>query len=161
MALERLGGEHGPDVVLVPGLQGSPGIFQPLVQCLQGEFRLWGFQCSEGGLEQDRELLRSMLEQRGILSPRLVCGSYGGHVALALDHPVHSLVLTGSFPSWKAVSLKQRGMLCLAMTSYRYIDLRLSRCVSIFCLNRMTRCIILKRSLSFYCYSSFLLLNQQ
>ena len=114
MGLSLLQAGEGPDVVLVPGLQGDPGIFQPLVTCLPHR-RVWGFRLSQGGLAQDTILLRRCLERLGIERARLVAGSYGGQVGLRLRTAVHSLVMVGSFGRWDQVPKPQRLMLRLAL----------------------------------------------
>ncbi|MEC7242850.1 MAG: hypothetical protein VXW32_16575 [Myxococcota bacterium] len=107
MGLSLLKSGSGPDVVLVPGLQGDPGVFRPLVSCLQ-DYRIWGFRLSRGGLDQDATVLHRSMERQGVERPRLVAGSYGGQVGLRLNGPLHSLVLVGSFGRWEQVPRKRR-----------------------------------------------------
>ena len=102
-------------MVLVPGLQGDPGIFLPLVPCLPNR-RIWGFRLSQGGLIQDAAMLSRSLERLGIERARLVAGSYGGQVGLRLRTSVHSLVMVGSFGRWCQVPRKQRLMLRCALS---------------------------------------------
>ena len=101
---------EGPPVVLLPGLQGDPSVFAPLVAHLDG-LEVWGGRLSRGGLSIDAACLEARLVRQGIERPRVVCGSYGGQVALRSSQYFQSLVLTGSFGNWTQLSRRQRLML--------------------------------------------------
>ena len=97
-------------MVLLPGLQGDPSVFAPLVAHLDG-LEVWGGRLSRGGLSIDAACLEARLVRQGIERPRVVCGSYGGQVALRSSQYFQSLVLTGSFGNWTQLSRRQRLML--------------------------------------------------
>ena len=109
-----MGKGAGPPVVFLPGLQGDSAIFADLVDVLGNHVSAWGFSFGDRGLLEDCADLSYELSRNALVAPRLICGSYGGQVALRTQEGVHSIVVTGSFPSWASLLFRQRRTLNLA-----------------------------------------------
>jgi pimeloyl-ACP methyl ester carboxylesterase len=109
----------GRPVVLLPGLQGDPLVFEPLFHMLALGRPLLGLRLSEGGLPADCALLEATEIRSLVEGADLICGSYGGQVALRADVPFESIVMTGSFPRFIALPSAAKAKLraSLAMPS--------------------------------------------
>lgn len=105
----------GHPIVVVPGLQGDPGIFSGLIQHLAPARPLWTFWFGSGGLVDDAEVLQANVIEYELQAADIVAGSYGGHVALKAAVSFRSIVLTGSFPNYKALPAKSRLTLMLSL----------------------------------------------
>jgi pimeloyl-ACP methyl ester carboxylesterase len=105
----------GHPIVLVPGLQGDPGIFSGLMQHLAPARPLWTFRLGSGGLVDDAQVLQANVTECELEAADIVAGSYGGHVALKAAVSFRSIVLTGSFPKYEALPAKSRLSLMLSL----------------------------------------------
>lgn len=126
-------GEHGRAVILIPGLQGGPWVWQQTIARLQKDHVVYavtlaGFDgmpaLADGGNLFDRAdaSLKQLIEQRKIDKPVLVGHSLGGTLALrfAGEHPelISGVVAVDGlpiFPGMERVSAQQRQAMAVQM----------------------------------------------
>ncbi|KQZ68188.1 alpha/beta hydrolase [Rhodanobacter sp. Root561] len=126
-------GDHGRAVILVPGLQGGPWVWQRTIEQLQKDHVVYavtlaGFDGvpapADGGNLFDRAdaSLEQLIEQRKIDKPVLVGHSLGGTLALrfAGEHPalISGVVAVDGlpiFPGMERVSAEQRKAMAAQM----------------------------------------------
>src|SRR5205085_12133560 len=114
----------GPCALIVPGLNGHPGLLMRWAPLL---FPGWATQAfnhhvdlAEGGVEG--LALRALAELPPECEPPFLCGeAFGGTVALTLAHMaperVRGLVLFSTF-GWHPSKLARRGAVALALCSF-------------------------------------------
>ena len=110
-ALCSLGEGEGRPVLFLPGLQGDAVVFRPLLGRIAKSRPVWGFSFGDQGLKQDVRDLSAVIEQSGLSGADVICGSYGGQVALRSEKSWASVVLTGSFPSYESLSFQAKARL--------------------------------------------------
>lgn len=110
-----------PSVLIVPGLNGHPGMLLRAAGELFPGWRVLAFNhhgdMAEGGVEGMAARARLLLD-----GPAFVCGeSFGGTVALTLAHQspetVKGLILLSTF-GWHPSMLARRGVAALALWSF-------------------------------------------
>ena len=126
-------GDHGRAVILVPGLQGGPWVWQGTIEKLQKDHVVYavtlaGFDGvpppADGGnlFERANASLKQLIEQRKIDKPVLVGHSLGGTLALrfASEHPelISGVVAVDGlpiFPGMERVTAPQRQAMAAQM----------------------------------------------
>ena len=109
----------GRPILLLPGLQGQPVVFRPLLAVLAPNRPIWGYAFGDGGLQEDIRDVASEAKRAKLDDFDVICGSYGGQVALRCGPVWRTLVLTASFPDFGLLpaSAKVRLRASLAMPS--------------------------------------------